>query len=377
MKRTLCFFLLLTAMLSLWGCQGETETSVENSYLYTQINGVLYKISPYSATITPMCPDPLCTHSDQTCPFYGIDEASIQIQGNRMYYLKDPDPRRKMDFGTKLCLFDAASASYTVVFRAEEGGLTDLLVTDQYVYFSQVSTEEESYVYRIYRLEHEGKNAVQLTQQPLKQSQFPYNAHEGRIYWWSDEAYYSTDEEYGDRRDGDRREASYNRLGALEYRYERAGFHSESYTDLQRIICVDTQTGKETVVFEALGCTPIFYGGKIVYSKLDEPVLLGYIRNEETGEKQPCYDKFGEKYYICDPDGKNERLLCDLAGTGYAIPEHPMIIGGRGIGDWLVTQVYRYTEPDAEGLIRRDANAYLLINIKTGEWKVAEFETRS
>ncbi len=376
MKRICC---LLFVLLLLTGC-ASNEPSHENSgnYLYTQIRGVLHKISPYSATIAPMCPDPLCKHNSADCHFFGIDEMSVQTDGTYMYYLKDRDSSRKIDSCIRLCAFDMANASFEVLYEAKEGVLYNLLVAERYLYFLGLQTKDGKTLCDIYRMEHGSHKAERLTAQPLEQQPFLYCSRDGRIYWQEESgAYYSTDESYGDRRDGDSVATAINTIGNNAYLFERAGFDSESFTDLQKIIRVDTETGKESVLFESLGCTPVFFGGQVIYAKLGEPKLLGYTLDEETGEKQLCYDKFGGKYYICDPDGKNERLLCDLKGSGCAILEHPMIIGGRGVGDWYVTQAYHYTEPNEESVIERDGNVYLLINIKTGEWKVASIETRS
>lgn len=379
MKRICCLLCLLAVLFSLASCTSdEAAPETGGSYLYTQVRGVLYKISPYSATVSPMCPDPLCKHNSADCHFFGIDESSVQTNGTYMYYLKDRDSSRKIDYCIRLCAFDMANASFEVLYEAKEGVLYNLLVAERYLYFLELQTKDGKTLCDIYRMELGSHEAERLTAQPLEQQPFLYSSRDGRIYWQEDSGvYYSTDESYGDRRDGDRSDAAHNRIGSFAYRYENAGFDSESFTYLQRIIRVDTETGEESVLFESLGCTPVFFGGQVIYAKLGEPKLLGYTLDEETGEKQPCYDKFGGKYYICDPDGKNERLLCDLEGSGCAIPEHPMIIGGRGVGDWYVTQAYHYTEPNEEGVIERDGNVYLLINIKTGQRKVAEIETRS
>ena len=48
-----------------------------------------------------------------------------------------------------------------------------------------------------------------------------------------------------------------------------------------------------------------------------------------------------------------------------------------GVGDWIAVEAYQHTEPDENGIIERDDNVYLLINIVSGEVKVAEIEKRN
>ena len=45
------------------GGESPTDEYVDN-YLYTMIGSTLYRISPYSASVVPVCPDPLCFHND-------------------------------------------------------------------------------------------------------------------------------------------------------------------------------------------------------------------------------------------------------------------------------------------------------------------------
>ncbi|MBQ8911876.1 MAG: hypothetical protein IJY89_04845, partial [Clostridia bacterium] len=86
------------------------------------------------------------------------------------------------------------------------------------------------------------------------------------------------------------------------------------------------------------------------------------------------------KLYICNSDGTGERVLCDLGDAPYAFTVSHGILGGKtGVGDWIALWVFRYVPADENDpeKVKRAENAYLLVNVKTGEWKVAERETRS
>lgn len=205
-----------------------------------------------------------------------------------------------------------------------------------------------------------------------------------RVYWKGTliNTRYSTSLDYKDRLDNDEKE-SYNsneNTGKYYYRFERSGFDQESFSDLQRLTRVDISTGEEVVVFNELSCIPIVHNGMIIYSKLGEPRYMGEVLDEEKGEYKPFYDKWGGKYYICDSDGSNERLLCDFSDTKYISQFHTNTIGlKRGVGDWVVAwmQTYIPESDDDGGRIMRGDNVYLLINVVTGEFKEVQFETRS
>lgn len=385
MRKLVICLLPLFLMFSLVSCDKEKTVDAgkieANQYLYTNIGGVLHRISSVTASVTPMCPDPLCFHADESCCFYGLDEAGIQWVGKDMYYLKDETDSIGMNYYTKVCRFDTEDGKYEILYEPENGTLVDLFATEQYLYFSLVIVNEErKSEYYIYRYNLEEEKTECLTAEPLWERQTPYNVKDGRVYWneLMADSYYSTDLAYEDRRENDRAYSSAATMGKCVFREERSGFDQESFTDLLRLIRIDTETGEEKVIFEQLGCFPILYGGKIIYAKLGEPKLLGLMYDEETGEAKPHYDKWGGKYYICDSDGSNERLLCDLSEIGCAVPGITGLVNGeRGVGDWIAVAAYRYTEPDKNGIIERTDNVYLLINIVTGEVKVAEVETRS
>ena len=172
-------------------------------------------------------------------------------------------------------------------------------------------------------------------------------------------------------------------MGDYSFRMESAhrliGY--ENYqTNAMKLTRIDITTGEETIVFEELGSVPIFYNGKIIYQKLDELRYVGDVQESETGNWIPRYDKYGGKYYICDSDGSNERLLCDISDTLYVSQISSNILGGkRGVGDWIAVWVQAYVPVEETDIkkIRRIDNAYLLINIETGEVKVTEYGTHS
>lgn len=353
----------------------------KDDFLYTLWRGVLYRISTVSASVTPVCPDPLCNHSDEKCPFYDVSENGIRIVGKYIYYLKDST---RFEYMRKLCRFDIENGEFEVLYEPENGTIADWLVTDDYIYFNLAYINEKMQSsFDIYRYTIESGNLKTLTDEPLRDIQWPYAFKDGRVFWADHvtEAVYSTDKDFQDRKDGDKWYTSNQSMGSYAFQEERSGFDQNSFTDLFRITRVDTVTGEEKIVFDELGCFPILYNNKIIYSKLDDPKLLGYMYNEDSGKLEPYYDKWGGKYYICNTDGSNERLLCDISDTGCAIPILSGIQGGKnGVGDWIAVLAHHYAAVSTDGnksVIEYDGSVYLLINIQTGEIKTAAFEGRA
>lgn len=383
MKKIISCLLLLAISLTLFACQkkdpADAGTDYAERYLFTDIGGVLSRINVESGVITPLCPDPLCTHSDESCGFYLAYNHSLQIISSCIYFLKSDKNQNLGEQAKYLCRFDMESGTFTDLYVPDEETMSDLFATDEYLYFNLVSTEENAaFRYRIGRCHLKTKKVDILTEQS-EQRQTAYQSKDGRVFWQDGlGSYFSTDVNFADRREGDRSYSDSGSMGDYYFDLERTGFDDRTFSYLFRLTRINSITGEKTVSLEEVGCFPILYGNKIIYSKLDEPKLLGDMYDEESGEYKPYYDKWGGKYYICDTDGSNERLLCDFGDTGYAIPVITGLVGTKnGIGDWIAVRAPHYTAPDENGRIEQDRMDYLLINIITGEVKVAEVETRS
>lgn len=353
------------------------EEYVDN-YLYTMIGSVLYRISPYSASVVPVCPDPLCFHKDAGCPFYNIDESSIETVGKYIYYLKDGG-----GWGTyskRLCRFDRESGKFEVVYEPEEGTLREMALNGSELYFNLAYIDQNMQnTFDVCRIDLSSGKIEVLSDEPLKSPQLFMSEKDGRLYWRSnnDFEYYSTDREYKNRIDGDRTDKIEKVSGDYYYRFEANGVYKDTYAYCYKLTAVNRVSGEEIVISEELASVPVVHGGKIVYAKHGESKHIGLFLYDDSDVPKEFYDHCGGKYYICDPDGSNERLLCDLEGTGCVIMWHSIMLIRDGVGDWIAVEAYHYTEPDENGIIERDDNVYLLINIVSGEVKVAEIEKRN
>ena len=357
------------------GGESSTDEYVDN-YLYTMIGSTLYRISPYSASVVPVCPDPLCFHNDSGCPFFNVDESSIETVGKYIYYLKDGSGWG--EYMERLCRFDRESGVFEVVYEPEEGTLRDMALNGSELYFNIAYLDQKMRnTYDLCRFDLSSGAIETLTEEPSNSPQLFMSEKDGRFYWRSnnDFVYYSTDRDYKNRIDGDRTDKIEKVSGDYYYRLEPV--HNTAYTRCFKLTAVNAVGGEEIVISEELAGVPVIYGGKIVYSKNGEARYLGLVFYDDSDEPKEYYDQSGGKYYICDPDGSNERLLCDLDGMGCEIMWHSTMIIRDGVGDWIAVEAYHYTEPDENGIIERDDNVYLLINIVSGEVKVAEVEKRN
>lgn len=388
--KKLCLLILTATMLfcsvsckdngSLIGEGGESPSGEEyvDNYIYTMIGGVLYRISPYSASVVPVCPDPLCFHNDSGCPFYNVDGSSIETFGRYIYYLKDGSGWG--EYMERLCRFDRESGVFEVVYEPEEGTLRDMALNGSELYFNIAYLDQKMRnTYDLCRFDLSSGAIETLTEEPSNSPQLFMSEKDSRFYWRSnnDFVYYSTDRDYKNRIDGDRIDKIEKVSGDYYYRLEANGVYKDTNAYCYKLTAVNSVSGEEIMISEELAGVPVIYGGKIVYAKHGESKFLGLYLYEDSDEPKARYDHSGGKYYICDPDGSNERLLCDLDGMGCEIMWHSTMLIRDGVGDWIAVEAYHHTEPDENGVIDRDDNVYLLINIVSGEVKVAEIEKRN
>lgn len=377
---------LIVLITSLVSCTDNNNPSSPNknytdNYLYTNINGVIYRISMITAAVTPLCPDPLCEHKDDTCPLYAAED--VCMIGQYIYYMKGLNLAGGHQ---KLCRFNLESGKYEVIYDPENVLLDNPCVSEKYVFFNSVLADKDYKLsHHIMRYDVETGKVKQLTDEPLSVPPRALLVDGERVYWegGTGNDYYSTDLDYKNKKENDRgyspNASMENYSFRVEYTDKIIGY-APYQQNAMKLTRIDRETGEELVVFDELGSVPIFYNEKIIYRKLDELRYIGTEYNEETGSSQEHYDRYGGKYYICDSDGSNERLLCDISDTNYVPQISHNILGGKiGVGDWIAVWVRQYVPADENdpNKVKRIENTYLLINIVTGEIKVAEIEKRS
>ncbi|MBQ7338724.1 MAG: hypothetical protein IJW40_09775 [Clostridia bacterium] len=379
-KILLCFLLL--SMLSCEVSTKNPDTLMDpDAYLYTSLDSTLYRISPYSASVTPVCPDPLCEHDNAQCPFWQICLARMETVGNCLYYLRESGGWG--EYYKKLCRYDLVSGEYTVLYAPKEGSMTELFATEEALYFNFAKPDGEGWnTFDVCRYDlSRGKIRV-LNDEPMNSAQWAYAAENGRIFWLDlrSNMYYSTDADYGDRRDGERGFSPDATRENYQFDLENLGLNQETLVYEYRMNRIDRTTGEVVTVFDRVSYIPIIYGDRIIYAKADAPTYLGLVYDEMLGEWVEDYDRWGGKYYICELDGSGEQLLCDFGAISFTIPQITNLSYEKnGVGDWIALWAQHYAPVDESnsGKITYDRSALLLINIITGEIKEATIEKKS
>jgi len=391
MKRKIWIIGLLLLLLTLTACGEASDEEYSYPYLLKQWNSIVYRINVDTATMIPLCPDPLCPHADESCPFREVNLNSMQMAGRYMYCLEgyNNDPFSLDSYYESICRIDLKTATIETVYTTDDGSITELFATDNYLFFNLcitklVEREDGSCSvnpsYYVYRYDLNSGKEEKLSNNGFEKSQRIYAAENGRLYW-SDGISgddYSTDLAYGDRRDGDE---TFQGQREEQFCYTMTdadpGFNTEWYVYCFDIIRTDITTGEKKTVAEGVEGFPIFYNNKIIYGKLEHPTLLGLHYDEESGEWEPYYDEYGGKYYVCNSDGTGERLLCDLSELGYEIPVTTGFGKGdsgdarEGLGNWFAIRTSRAVPIDDTGKIEFEGDI-LLINVETGEVKVVQ-----
>ena len=392
MKKILSMLLLMVLLLSSCNStpsQPNNEITGKNpytkNYLYTAIEGVMYKINVVTGNASPLCPDPLCAHLDKKCAFYGMSETDIAFVGKYLYYLCGQGDSFFSSGYTQLRRFDLKEGKSEVLFASESGTLNELLVGNDFVFMTN-SVMDESFTskYRIVRYSLKNNKASFLTQEPDADCPIPFGFDNDMVVWQNrnGKGFFATDTDYKNKKEISDFYHSNLTLGKYAYKIAPTGQFTESGIEGTRLpymslTAENLETGDKKVLFEDLTIFPILYGDKILYCKY-EPIFLGeeaeVNEGEPTGNKISVYEKHGGKIYICNNDGTEEKLLCDINAKEnlYAFRSYlGGLSGKRGEGDWVGTWITRYKSADVD-LIERAENAILLINVKTGEYKICE-----
>ena len=136
------------------------------------------------------------------------------------------------------------------------------------------------------------------------------------------------------------------------------------------------KTGEKSVLIESTGSTPVAYKGKVIYTRVEKALFLGRGLHYINGKETLIYDKFGGKLYVCNIDGSEDKLLCDIAGNNCILDSGAYTIGGvYGAGDYALWKLWYY-EPAKENpkVLQRGKDRILAVNINTGEYKILSAE---
>ena len=135
MKKFVALLVLLSVLMCA-ACARETAQDLDvnytDNYIYANMNGTFFRFCVDNATASPLCPDPLCGHNDEGCPFFHMEGNPI-FRGQYIYYLSGGS-----EYGgaTRLCSFNLQTGRYKVMYTADGGTLSGMNAAGEDVYFN-------------------------------------------------------------------------------------------------------------------------------------------------------------------------------------------------------------------------------------------------
>jgi len=392
MKRILLImFAIATLLCTSCNMQEKTPDGEQytDHYVYTEWRtpdssvSTLYRINVLTGTGVPVCPDPLCSHATTACPFYGMNTDGFEIIGKNMFYLRQ---NVALKYHKQVCRFDTESGKLNIIYENDAATIAGLFVFQDYVFFLEFTAnsgdgENPVYTFDLLRYSINDKKTVNLGDSRLSQNARIYACIDGRLYWEDPDGfemtYFSTDTDYKNRIDGDRYKGNtyYGDYSVDAVTGDNMECAVVGIPWAMNVISRKISNGEETVILKNTPAFPMVYGGKVFHFEYqDVPLIVGYYE-DENGNKtdNPIYDPRGHKLYVCNFDGTDDRLLCDF-GDEYCFFITNEMLGKSGSGDYFVLRM-QSCRPSGDGVsLEMTGSVIMVININTGEYKIAEME---
>ena len=371
MKKIICAVLAFIFVFALFACNNDGGVEDHTGEVYEDFGNVagdylfysartkirdfepVLKYDVHSGKISTLCPDPFCTHMDDDCFFHSV--AFMTYIGNKVYFAKKDVKTGKHGI-------------YEFDVDKESG---------EFIYYSDTLIYQiTSYYYDLYFKAAKSINYKKLNTKTKELSELKNadygdtinSIRNGKIVWYkqtdSDVSYYITD------LDGNMIEE--NVKGSVStglYKYR-----SELHDKERRNIAFDkylTKPGEEEkLIFENVGP-----GGPY------KDVYIGF--DVYDSDK---YERFFSGLWVSDADGSNKKVLFSDPDRKVNLSHWTTTNNNLVCGDYvgIILGPENYT-PSAEevydenGVPQGDYEQYpecdmLIINIRTGEYKIARYE---
>lgn len=289
MKRLFLLLIVGAMLFALPSCGGQNNEpdgkTYTDNYVYTMWKPsdtsahTLYRIDVLSATGTPVCPDPLCGHDTNECPFYSINTAGSGIAGSGIYYLRGSVP---MKYCRQVCRFDLESGKLAILYENSAATIARLFVFDDYVYFLELvgdGKESPTYTFRLMRYSIRDGKTTDLGNTGAAKNTDIYASVDGRLYWedaGGAETYFSTDIDGKNRMDGDRL-PDRTRSGNYSVMTENIQVIDRAYINMYTcdVVSKNLTSGETSVIVRNNPSFPMIYDGKVFYYRFQkEPLLI-------------------------------------------------------------------------------------------------------
>ena len=389
MKRLILMLIVGAMLFALLSCSGKNNApdgkTYTDNYVYTMWKtsdtsvSTLYRINVLNATGAPVCPDPLCAHNASDCPFFSINTTGSGIVGSSIYYLRGSVP---MKYCRQVCRFNLESGKLEILYENNAATIARLFVFEDYIYFLELTDDGKDspiYAFRLMRYGIRDRKTVDIGNTGAQKNVDIYACVGGRLYWedaGGAETYFSTDIDGKNRMDGDRL-PDRTRSGNYSVMTENIQVIDRAYINMYTcdVVSKNLTSGETSVIVRNNPSFPMVYDGKVFYYRFQkEPLLIGDVVDEDSGERKKIFDARGTELYVCDFDGQNDRLLCDISDSGYLFGITNNMLWSSGNGEYYCTTLISYRQSEDGQTVERGNNAIVVINIKTGSYKIAEME---
>lgn len=330
-----------------------------DSFLYANVNGVIYKYSIKEGYAIPLCNDPLCKHSDSACQFYGIGDEIYKIDDKIIYYKN-----------TNLFQYDIENNKTTNLVSAN-GKIYYAYLIQNKIYYNTVNFDyspnaEHTSRVNLYYYDLEDKTVVQLNSTTLYDMQILQGVKDNRLVWYDNGLHnlYTSNFEYQDIIDMN---GEYYGImtGNMSYRLEVCSTSPLSFN------LYYTDNDSKKIVLKNIVSVKGYEESLIVTFNKQNGKYIGDTITDD-GKVIQIYEYQDTELYKYDASGKNKSLICKLP-EDYIIYSLAPTKGTLSYGNYIGIQLKEYIY---------DSNGYVLgyqispniaiVNYITGEYIITK-----
>ena len=356
MKKILIAIIVCVLLLASTSCAPhETDQAPinQNDYLFAVSNNTVYKYNIKSGIASPLCGDPLCKHSNDRCPFYGVGEEIFKLNNTIVY-----------DKENKILKYDLSTNKSEVAYTAEGNIYYPYLIEDS-IYFNTVTFDyspDANHPTSVDLLcfSFSNNNVKSLNGEKLYDMQRIQGIDGDRIVWYDNglQLLYTTNYDYNERTSLN--EEYYGIIaGGKSYRLKVASTSPISF-DLY-----GHQNGEDVTALHGIVSIKGYHDLLIAtYNSKDGKYIGQAIKDD--GSLMDVIEYQGNELYVYDSDGNNERKLCSIPDDYIIYSLAPTKITMSN-GDYIGVQLKEY-EFDAKGYVigYKAATNIAIINVNTG-----------
>ncbi|MEA4832307.1 MAG: hypothetical protein VB118_06795 [Oscillospiraceae bacterium] len=367
MKKLLILILCVLFCLPLFSCNNtqdnpntkNTDTKINSKYIFAVNSNTLLKYNVEDGSKSYACPDPLCTHDNDKCVFYGIQDA-ITVTADRVYFTK------YKSFTTRSIWYYDISSEKTEKIYDEDTDIMGIYEIEGNIYFNSMfyikdkdDEEDIKIEYSLFRYNKDSNTVDKLDDGTLDENVAFRCINNGRIIWKGNESNkcFSTDYNFKNRKD----EKVDDGLKKGEWacicktRYD----NDTLLFDASR---KNISTGEIETLIENATDIRMLDKGILYLPRSSKPISLGY---DTATNKEVFYSKSNELHLISLTD-KSDTVLCTLPIDCYI----DWLFGISGsVGDYIGVRLRKYNN-ESDGIEYLDN--ILIINIVTGDYVITK-----